>query len=272
MDRRSAISSGVGSRPSSWRNWRLAHQLVDRLDHVHRDADGARLIGDRTRDRLPDPPGRVSGELVAAAVFELVDRLHQPDVAFLDQIKELQAAVRVFLGDRDHQTQVRLDHFLLGNARLALALLHHVHDAAEFGEAHAGLRGDVGDFANGCARHRTFGALGKGGPLLVLPGAVGIQPSSSLAADIGIEEVDALDLVTLGKAQHLPAQRGQAAVEGVEIVDQEFDLGGVELHALDLAVSSSRRASVFLFLGGRKIKAGGDGFDPLGPAAASRSS
>src|SRR6266496_1849696 len=48
-------------------------QLVDRLDHVDRDADGACLIGDRPRDGLPDPPGRVRRELVAALVLELVD-------------------------------------------------------------------------------------------------------------------------------------------------------------------------------------------------------
>ena len=103
---------------------RGAHHLVDRLDHVHRDADGARLVGDRAGDRLPDPPGRVGRELVAAAVLELVDRLHQADIAFLDQVEELQAAVGVFLGDRDHEAQVGLDHLLLGLARLALALLH----------------------------------------------------------------------------------------------------------------------------------------------------
>src|SRR5439155_214402 len=34
-------------------------ELVDRLDHVHGDADRARLVGDGARDRLPDPPGRV---------------------------------------------------------------------------------------------------------------------------------------------------------------------------------------------------------------------
>ncbi len=36
----------------------------------------------------------IGRELVAAAVLELVDRLHQADIAFLNEIKELQAAVR----------------------------------------------------------------------------------------------------------------------------------------------------------------------------------
>jgi len=38
-------------------------------------------------------------KLVAAAVFELVDRLRQADIAFLNQIEELQATVNVFLRD-----------------------------------------------------------------------------------------------------------------------------------------------------------------------------
>src|SRR6476646_1879742 len=52
---------------------RGADQLVDRLDHVHGDADRARLVGDGPRDRLADPPRRVRGELVATLVVELVD-------------------------------------------------------------------------------------------------------------------------------------------------------------------------------------------------------
>ncbi len=76
---------------------------------MHRDADGARLVGDGASDGLPNPPGGVGGELVAAAVFELVHRLHQAEVAFLDQVKELKAAVGVFLGDGNHQAQVGLD-------------------------------------------------------------------------------------------------------------------------------------------------------------------
>ena len=151
----SASSSGVGSRPISCSIWRRgADDLVDRLDHVHRDADGARLVGDRAGDRLADPPGGVGRELVAAPVLELVDRLHQADVALLDQVQELQAAVGVFLGDGDHQAQVRLDHLLLGLPGLALAFLHGLHDAAvvvdrqaRLGGQRADLCADVGDLA-----------------------------------------------------------------------------------------------------------------------------
>src|SRR5258708_2639770 len=106
---------------------------------MHGDADGAHLIGDRTADRLADPPRGIGRELIAAAILELIDRLHQADIAFLDQVEKLQPAVGVFLGDRDDEAQVRLHHLLLGLARLALALLHHVHDLAELADLEPGL-------------------------------------------------------------------------------------------------------------------------------------
>ncbi|CNT65822.1 Uncharacterised protein [Salmonella enterica subsp. enterica serovar Bovismorbificans] len=97
-----------------FRRWLAAHllqhlarntvELVDGLNHMHRNTDSARLIGDRAGDRLTNPPGSVGGELVAATVFELIYRFHQTDVAFLNQIKELQATVGVFLSDRNNQT------------------------------------------------------------------------------------------------------------------------------------------------------------------------
>jgi hypothetical protein len=104
---------------------------------VDRDADGAGLVGDGAGDGLPDPPRGVGGELVAAAVFEFVDRLHQADVAFLDQVEELQAAVRVLLGDRDDEAEVGLDHLGLG-----LMCFAHVHVGA-IREFHAGRLGDA---------------------------------------------------------------------------------------------------------------------------------
>ena len=100
-----------------------AHQLVDRLDHVHRDADGARLVGDGAGDGLANPPGGVGGKLVAAAILEFLDRLHQAHVAFLDQVEEGEAAVGVFLRDGNDEAQVGLDHFGLGLERLAQPVL-----------------------------------------------------------------------------------------------------------------------------------------------------
>ena len=46
--------------------------------------------------------------------------------------------------------------------------------------------------------------------------------------------------MALGEAQHLPAERGQPAVEAVELVDQIFDLGAWNWTLSTSAVSCSR--------------------------------
>src|SRR5262249_54341369 len=68
---------------------RGADQLVDGLDHVHRNTDRSSLVSNCARDRLTNPPRRVRRELVAATILELVHRLHQADIAFLNQVEEL---------------------------------------------------------------------------------------------------------------------------------------------------------------------------------------
>ncbi len=124
---------------------RGADDLVDRLDHVHRDADRAGLVRDGAGDGLPDPPRGIGGELVAAPVLELVHGLHEADIAFLDQVQELQAAVRVLLGDGDDEAQVGLHHFLLRLPGFLLAPLHHLHDLAEFQDFETRLGREIVD-------------------------------------------------------------------------------------------------------------------------------
>src|SRR6266571_891321 len=87
---------------------RDADELVDRLDHVDRDADRPRLVRDGAGDGLSDPPRRVRRELVSLAVVELLDRADETDVSFLDQVEEAHAAADVLLRDRDNETKVRL--------------------------------------------------------------------------------------------------------------------------------------------------------------------
>ena len=90
-----------------------AHDLVELLDDVHRHPDRARLVRERARDRLPDPPGRVRRELEALAVIELLGGADEPDRPLLDQVEEREPLVAVPLRDRDDEAQVRLDHLLL---------------------------------------------------------------------------------------------------------------------------------------------------------------
>jgi hypothetical protein len=115
------------------------HDLVELLDHVHRDADGPALVGDRARHGLANPPRGVRGELVAAAVVELLDGADEAQRTLLDQVQERQAAAEVALGDRDDQPQVGLDHRLLGG---------HVAALDALGERHLLLGGQQRDAAD----------------------------------------------------------------------------------------------------------------------------
>src|SRR5919201_3010194 len=78
-----------------------AVHLLEPLDDVNGHPDRPRLVRERTRDRLPDPPGRIGRELVAAAPVELLDRADEAQRPFLDQVEEGQALVAVVLRDRD---------------------------------------------------------------------------------------------------------------------------------------------------------------------------
>jgi hypothetical protein len=51
------------------------------------------VIGDRTTNRLADPPACLGPKLVASPIVELVDRPHQTDISFQDQIEELRATI-----------------------------------------------------------------------------------------------------------------------------------------------------------------------------------
>ena len=234
-----------------------AHDLVDRLDHVHGNADRARLVRDRARDSLTDPPRRVGRELVAAPVLELVHRLHQPDIALLDQVQELQAAVRVLLGDGDHEAKIGLHHLLLGDGGLAFALLHLVHDAAILGDVEPGFRRQRMDLAADFA-DRIALALDELGPVLAARGDVLGPVLVQLARVIGIEEVVALDAVAFGQPQQPPLEPHQALVDVVELFDQALDARGIE--AQRLHVGDHRRAEAVDLLGlgaGHRLRAVG---------------
>src|SRR2546421_241385 len=85
-----------------------AEDLLQLLDDVHGHADRARLVGERTRDSLADPPRRIRRELEALAVVELLGGANEPDRPLLDQVEERQALVAVALGDRHDEAKVRL--------------------------------------------------------------------------------------------------------------------------------------------------------------------
>jgi hypothetical protein len=90
------------------------------------------------------------------------------------RVEELQAAVGVLLGDGDHETQVGLDHFLLGIARRRFAFVHALVDVLQLRERHHHARLDVGQallqFLHRRNVAREHGAPGlAGGGLLLDP-------------------------------------------------------------------------------------------------------
>ncbi len=116
------VASELGLEPS-----RRELDLSPPLEDVHRHPDRARVVGDRPLDRLPDPPGRVRRELVAAPPVELLDGAVESDRPLLDQVEERQSEPAVALGDRDDETEVALDHAVLGLEVAALDPLGEEH-------------------------------------------------------------------------------------------------------------------------------------------------
>jgi hypothetical protein len=78
---------------------------------------------------------RVRRKLISAAPFELVHGLHQPDVAFLNQVEELQSAVRIFFRNGNNQAQVRFDQFLLRLFGFRFAAMDKSQRALQLGES-----------------------------------------------------------------------------------------------------------------------------------------
>src|SRR5262249_50293092 len=70
---------------------------------------------------------------------EFVHGFHQADVAFLNQVEELQPAVGIFFGDRDNETQVGFDQLALGGFSVNVALDDLALCALEFLVADAGV-------------------------------------------------------------------------------------------------------------------------------------
>ncbi len=117
---------------------------------MHRDADGAGLVGNGAGNGLANPPDGVSGKLVAAPILELLDAFHEADVAFLDQVEEGLAAVGVFLGDGDHQAQVGFGHVRFGLVRAvggAFQLLEGLEELLARQAHELFQRADLGAFA-----------------------------------------------------------------------------------------------------------------------------
>ena len=88
---------------------------------MDRDSDGACLIGDGTGNRLSDPPSRIRGKLIPLGIIKLGYRLHQSQIALLNQIEKEKPFSDVTLRNADDKTQIRLHKLPL---RLLISLGH----------------------------------------------------------------------------------------------------------------------------------------------------
>src|ERR1035441_1772043 len=139
---------------------RCPQELVHAFVHVHRDADGAGLVGDGAGYGLPDPPRGVGRKLVTAAIFELVGGAHEADIAFLDQVQEVKSAVHVFLGNGDDQAEVGLDQVLFGPLGFGFAMTDYGQAVLEFGQRGAGGGFALLDFALQLPQAELLGGVG----------------------------------------------------------------------------------------------------------------
>jgi hypothetical protein len=184
--------------------------------------------------------------------------------AFLDQVQELQAAVRVLLGDRDHEAQVRLDHLLLGLPRLALALLDHVDDAAVLADLQARLGGEVEDLRAQLS-DLPRALLDEVLPALAAERADALHPVRiELVALIVAQELVAGDAVALGEAHQPALVADQLLVDRVELADQRLDAVVVEREGLHVGDDDVLQLGLLLVLGGGVLRAGGLALRPLG--------
>src|SRR5205085_7335999 len=74
---------------------------------VQGNAHGTTLVRERGQNRLANPPHSVRDELHTLLRIELPRSRDQSNVAFLNQVRQRNAAVLILLGYADHETQVR---------------------------------------------------------------------------------------------------------------------------------------------------------------------
>src|SRR5580704_10519279 len=94
------------------------------LRRVPGHTDHAALVGHSSRDRLPDPPNCIGGELDAMPIVVFLDRTYETEIAFLDKIGKLQGAVTsIVLGDGNHETEIRTHRLLVQLLQLSPSLV-----------------------------------------------------------------------------------------------------------------------------------------------------
>ncbi|CAI8233353.1 MAG: Uncharacterised protein [Alphaproteobacteria bacterium] len=201
---------------------------------MHRNTNGARLVSNRARNRLTNPPCRIGREFIATAIFKFINRLHQADIAFLNEVKELQTAIGVFFGNRNDQAQIGLDHFFFGDTRFALTFLHGADNATVFRNIKTGL---IGQFLNFIANvfYLITVFLNKGLPPFARQAADTARPIGLIfIALILFEKILARDAGFLRETPKLGFQPDQALIDGVKLLNQCLNTIIIERQPLHL--------------------------------------
>ena len=81
---------------------------------MYRHTDCLAFISNTSGNGLSDPPGCICTELKSLSIIELLNSLDQTHVAFLDQIKERNAAAHILLRNTDYQTKICFNNSILG--------------------------------------------------------------------------------------------------------------------------------------------------------------
>ena len=135
----------------------------------------------------------------------------------------MQPAVGVFLGDGDHETQVGLDHFLLGLTGLFFAFLHLLHDAAEFRDIQTDVLAHLRHV--GAQLFDLFGrTLDEHLPATARLFAHFRQPVRiQFSATIGLDKFTTVDAGLVGQLHHGTVNLHDPTVDAVQLVDQRIN-------------------------------------------------
>jgi len=125
--------------------------LQQLIGPVQWKTDGPRLFADGLQYGLLDPPHRVGDEVVATVHIVLLNGVHQPDVAFIDEVDQRKSLILIFFCNVHYEPEVGFDKALAGGgiAGCSLAgyrillLTGHQGYSIDFLEVH---RKDVGVF------------------------------------------------------------------------------------------------------------------------------
>ena len=146
----------------------------------------------------------------------------------MNEIKELQAAVGVFLGNRDHQPQIGLDHLLFRPRRLALATLDGLDHHARFGDRQLHVINDKTDLVLNFSQR--IGMI-VGEFLPALAGNAGAGPVLGAFAPVPVgKHLITGNAAINRKAHQPPLKRGDMPVQRKELFGQPFNAVRVEMH------------------------------------------